>query len=64
MYAKFQSYSAQCSVKLYHHIIRGSMLLSVHIVKSHSAQVCDVYIWNKYEYVTIYRCWCTLSLIF
>jgi hypothetical protein len=31
MYAKFQSYSAQCSVKLHHYIVCGSILLSVHM---------------------------------
>jgi hypothetical protein len=42
MYAKFQSYSAQCNVKLHRWIIRGSMLLSVHIVNGHGTQGYDV----------------------
>jgi hypothetical protein len=42
MYAKFQSDSAHCSVKLRYYIVRGSMLLSVYIVNGHSAQGYDV----------------------
>jgi hypothetical protein len=42
MYAQFQSYSAQCSVKLHHYAVRGSMLLSVHIVNGHSGKGYDV----------------------
>jgi hypothetical protein len=42
MYAKFQSYSAQFTVKQHHYVVRGSMLLSVHIVNGHSAQRCVV----------------------
>jgi hypothetical protein len=38
MYAKFQSYSAQCSVKIHHYVVRGSTLSSVYIVNGHSAQ--------------------------
>jgi hypothetical protein len=35
---RFQSCSAQSSVKLHHYIVCGSMLLGVHIVSGHSAQ--------------------------
>jgi hypothetical protein len=31
MYANFQGYSAQCNIKLHHCIVRGSMLLNVHM---------------------------------
>jgi hypothetical protein len=42
MYAKFQSYSAQYSVKLHRNIVRGSMLLRIHIINGHSTQGYDL----------------------
>jgi hypothetical protein len=47
MYAKFRSYSAQCSFKLHRYVVRVSMLLCVHIVNGHSAQGYDVYMYMK-----------------
>jgi hypothetical protein len=43
MYAKFQSYSVQSSVKIHHYsIVRGSMLLSVHVMNDNSPQDYNV----------------------
>jgi hypothetical protein len=41
---KFQSYGAQCSIKLHHCIVSGSMLLNVHNITGHSYAKLHVFI--------------------